>query len=127
MSDSRESVQLDGLEVPSAAPMDAVLYDGVDRQAERRTAMREATTARQAAERRFARPSPGNGGVSRAATTKERAEEFRQEMERIDAKQQRWQRDRGEVTADPPKRRRQERLNIAGPASGMPFSTEAAR
>jgi hypothetical protein len=89
------------------ALLDGVLCNGVDGSAERRSHMRELTMARQAAERRHARPA-SETGLDRAAqvvAARARAVELRAELERIDAEHRTWLRARGEHVPDPPTRR----------------------
>jgi hypothetical protein len=90
--------------------------------------MRQATMARQAAERRFASRSLSSGRdePTRAVIARERAEEFRVEMERIDADQRDWQRDHGEVTVDLPKRSRRKRLDMDDAAPDVALVLDVA-
>lgn len=77
---------------------DAVSRNGVDCSAARRAHMRALTMARQAAERRHARPADAAGldSTARLAAARERAVELRAELERIDAEHRTWLHDQGE-------------------------------
>jgi hypothetical protein len=80
-----------------------VSRNGVDASALRRAHMRELTMARQAAERRQARP-PMNGSLDRPAqlaAAQERAIEYRAELARIDADHKRWLQEHGEDQPEP--------------------------
>lgn len=95
-----ESVLIDGLS-----------RNGVDDLAARRAHMRDMTMARQAAERRYARPglpagSAGPEDAMRLAMAQERAIAFRAELARIDAEHRRWLREHGVDVVERPTRRR---------------------
>ncbi|HVA89515.1 MAG TPA: hypothetical protein VNL71_06705 [Chloroflexota bacterium] len=71
---------------------EGVARNGIDGSSARRAHMRELTMARQAAERRFARPgiSMTTDRPARLAAARERAEELRQELARIDDMHRAW-------------------------------------
>jgi len=77
---------------------DGICRNGVDSQAGRRAHMRELTMARQAAERRHARPSPqpGMDRSGQLAAAQERAVELRIELARLDASHREWLHAQGE-------------------------------
>ncbi|HWE64819.1 MAG TPA: hypothetical protein VHB98_24155 [Chloroflexota bacterium] len=104
-----EDQQMQGpdLERHEMALGDAVSHNGADNSAARRTHMRELTTARQAAERRQARPA-GETGLSRAtqlAAARERAVELQAELARIDAEHRTWLHGQGENVPERQSRR----------------------
>jgi hypothetical protein len=74
-----------------------MLYNGVDPSAQHRAHRRALTTARQAAERRHARPSAESGAS---------AAEFRAELARINALHRTWLLEHGEVVVERRMRRR---------------------
>lgn len=78
-----------------------VPVNGVDPHAVRRAHMREQTTAKQAAERRSVRPTPGvpRGHQARLEVAQERAAELHVELARLDAQHQAWLRVQGFVEA----------------------------
>lgn len=87
----------DGLQ-PKGPPLgEGVTHNGVDGTAARRAHMRGQTMARQAAERRCARP-PADGGLdrpARLAARREREAELRVELARLDAAHRNWLDDQG--------------------------------
>jgi hypothetical protein len=87
--------------------MDAIKYDGVDVHAIWRAHLREVTMARQAAERRLAQRASRapQDAPARTAAARQRTEEFRLEMDRINADHKRWQREHGVLTTELPDRR----------------------
>ena len=93
-------------ERPGGSLCDAVPLNGVDRSAARRAQMREATMARQAAERRFERAAPrrDSGRAEQVAAAQDRAAIFRDTLARIDAEQHAWLREQGVEPAPDRKR-----------------------
>lgn len=89
------------MEPPAPSHIDGILYNGVDHAAIRRAHARELTTARQAAERRHARPA--EPGANRAA-------EYHAELARIHAAHGAWLRERGEGVVE--RRTRKRRLPV---------------
>src|SRR6185312_11133006 len=87
----------DDLKQPPTMVGEGVACNGVDSSAERRAHMRELTMARQEAERRFSRSGIPNNvdRPARLAAAKERADELRVELARIDALHRSWLQDKG--------------------------------
>jgi len=112
--DAREN----GLKQHGTALGEAVSLNGVDLSAVRRAHFRELTMARQAAERRSARPNFEKhlDAAERLAAAHLRSEELRVELARIDSTHWLWLHDQG---TDLP-----ERLNVRG--KGLVGSTEAS-
>jgi hypothetical protein len=85
--------------VQPLAPLlgEGVLHNGVEGAAAHRAHMRGLTMARQAAERRFGQPAAQAGldRPARLAARRERAEELRVELERIDAEHRSWLHEQG--------------------------------
>jgi hypothetical protein len=86
---------------------DGICCNGVDDSAIKRAHMRELTAARQAAEKRFARPGPGAGAdrATKLAAAQERAADLRAELARIDAEHRLWLLNQGEGVPGLRKRR----------------------
>lgn len=93
---------------PENGMMDSILYHGVDPLSTWRSHMREVTMARQAAERRLAvrTSSVAQDRPARLLAARERAEEFRLEMDRINDDHRRWRTDHGELAIELPDRGR---------------------
>ncbi|MGH2346570.1 MAG: hypothetical protein ACRDG4_15195 [Chloroflexota bacterium] len=87
----------DDLKQPATMVGEGVTCNGVDSSAERRAHMRELTMARQEAERRFSRAGipAGVDRPARLAAARERAEDLRAELARIDGMHRSWLHDKG--------------------------------
>src|SRR5579871_2100330 len=81
---------------------EGVLHNGIDGSAIRRAHMRALTMARQAAERRCALPAPlwVSDRQARLAARRERVEELRVELARIDDAHWRWLDEQGVAMPD---------------------------
>lgn len=88
--------------------LDGMLCNGVDSAAERRAHMRELTMARQAAERRHARPTSDLrlDRQAQALAARARDAELRAELARIDDAHRTWLRAQGEDVPELPARNR---------------------
>jgi hypothetical protein len=97
MVDDRET-HADDIKRHGSGLGEAVSRNGVDVSAARREHLRELTMARQAAERRHARPALSSGldRATRLVAAQERATELRVELERIDSEHRTWLHDHGE-------------------------------
>lgn len=86
---------------------EAVSLNGMDSSAPRRAHLRGLTMARQAAERRHARPSFETymDGTERIAAARERTEALRVELARIDTTHWLWLHDHGEEMPERPRSR----------------------
>jgi hypothetical protein len=104
----------DDLKQPPTMVGEGVTCNGVDSSAERRAHMRELTMARQEAERRFSRSGiPTNvDRPARLAAAKERADELRAELARIDALHRSWLQDKGMHV--PERLARQDKISVGG-------------
>lgn len=117
----------DDLKQPPTMVGEGVTCNGVDNSAERRAHMRELTMARQEAERRFSRSGiPTNvDRPARLAAAKERADELRAELARIDAMHRSWLHDKGMHV--PERLARQDRLSAGGrPESAVLIVTDTS-
>ena len=129
MSETQDPLWKENARSPEVVMMDAILYDGVDPRAIRRTHMREVTMARQAAERRLAlrNPSAAQDQASKAVTARERAEEFRLEMARISADHRRWQSEHGETVTELPERGHHKQPELSGFVPSLASVPDLAR
>ena len=89
--------EMDAARALAPTSIDGMLYNGVDYAAMRRTHARELTTARQAAELRYARP---------AEQGEDRAAEYHAELARIQSAHGAWLRERGEAVVERGTRKR---------------------
>jgi len=87
--------------------IDGMLYKGIDSLAPRRAHMRELTTARQAAEQRYAQSLAAHrNGSATLSEAREGAVELSLELTRLDVAHRHWLYEHGEDVAQHPIRRR---------------------
>ena len=100
-------LQMDASQGHEHALVDGLLQNGTDRSAYWRAHVREMTMARQAAERRHARPGPAIGldKPAQLALARERAVALRVALTRINAEHRIWMRAHGVDLAERPTRR----------------------